>query len=151
MAKIHVLDKIPFGAPQFNSHLELGQICIGPDEKAKIRDASPNAWEWDATARTTLEELAEGRGVPFHLRPIAKRMHSACELIGDKLPPENPELRVVLCAVGQIFDAELKIRVIASKLTVLETTVQEGNRALLTSGIRGVSLDDIREVDASVV
>ncbi|MCB9822720.1 hypothetical protein H6800_00405 [Candidatus Nomurabacteria bacterium] len=149
MAKIHVLDNRPFGSPDFKSHEELGELCIGPDQYAGIKSVSSNAEEWSATSMYTLDELASARGVPFYQRPIAGRMKKACEIIGDKLPPENPELRVVLCAVGQIFDAELEIRKVTSVLADLETTVFEGNRALLSGGIRGVSLEDIEKVEAS--
>lgn len=150
MAKIHVLDNRPFGSPQFKSHEELGDLCIGPDQYAEIKSVSSNAAEWAATAIYTLDELASGRDVPFYQRPIAGSMQKACEIIGDKLPTENPELRIVLCSIGQIFDAELRIRKISVELADLETTVQEGNRTLLSGGIRGVSLADIEKVDASL-
>ena len=150
MAEIYVLDDVPFGAPRFKTHLELARLCIGPGEMDQIKNASPNAWEWGATARNTLDVLANGNvSQSEHQRPIAKRMQAACELIDDGLPDENPELGIILSAVAQIFDAELEIYQQMPKLHQLKCQVSEATQALLSSGVRGVSLSDIEAVAAS--
>lgn len=147
MIEVYVLDDTPFGTPHYTTHEELAQLCVGVSEKRDMTNAPRS--EWHRTAGS-LRELATGvTAIAEPRRLIASNLYAGCLIIGEKLPTENPELRVVLGAMGRVFDAEQTLSQLLPEVERNQAAARSATRTLLLNGIRGVSLEDIEQLKAN--
>lgn len=146
MIEVYVLDDTPFGTPQYTTHAELASLCIGASEKRAMANAPRS--EWHKTAGS-LRELAAGvTAISESRRLVASNLYAGCIVIAEKLPTDNPELRIILGAMGRAFDAEQTLSRLIPEVERNQELARSATRTLLRNGIRGVSLEDIELVKA---